>query len=57
MDKTMSKAVFVKLTHLGEDYATIELHVATSVGGKTLTDVQVPKSVGEWLEENGAYDD
>lgn len=50
----MSQVVTVKLVHMGEDYATIDLRVESNKP-KTLM-VDVPKAVGEWLEKVGAYD-
>lgn len=43
----------VKVTHLGIDYATIELHISTSMGGKTIEDIEVPLYVGEALDKAG----
>lgn len=57
----MSTAVFAKVTHIGEDYATIELVVQTSdskhpENSYPKIEVEVPRSVGDFLEEHGAYD-
>lgn len=57
----MSTAVFAKVTHIGEDYATIELTVQTSDSNHPENslpkiEVEVPKGVGDFLESHGAYD-
>jgi hypothetical protein len=58
----MSTAVFAKVTHIGEDYATLELTVQTSDSNHPelsfpKIEVEVPKSVGDFLEKHGAYDE
>lgn len=57
----MATAVFAKVTHIGEDYATIELTVQTADSNHPelsypKIEVEVPRSVGDFLEEHGAYD-
>lgn len=57
----MSTAVFAKVTHIGEDYATIELTVQTSDSNHPersfpKTEIEVPKAIGDWLQLHGAYD-
>ncbi len=42
-----------KVTHLGGDYAYINLHISTSKGGKTVEDIEVPLSIGEALADAG----
>lgn len=46
--------VTIKLTHLGEDYGTVEL---STVGSPTrvLQDEEVSLTIAKWLEEVGAY--
>lgn len=55
----MSTAIFAKVNHIGEDYATIELVVQTSDSNHPensfpKVEIEVPKWVGIWLKEMGA---
>lgn len=43
----------VKVTHLGEDYAYINLHITTPKGGQTIEDIEVSRRIGEILAESG----
>lgn len=57
----MATAVFAKVTHMGLDYATIELTVQTSDSNHPelsfpKIEVEVPKAIGDFLEQHGAYD-
>lgn len=49
----------VKVTHIGEDYATIEIHISTSQGGQKISDIEVSRTIGEILDKIGAtnYED
>ena len=47
--------VTAKATHIGEDYATITLAV-DGEPGDSLEEIEVGRSVGDWLEKHGAYD-
>lgn len=57
--KTMATAVFARVTHIGDDYATIELTVQTSDSNHPENSfpkivVEVPRAIGDWLEAHGA---
>lgn len=54
-------AVFAKVVHLGEDYATVKLTaeiVDTKKPENTRpsVEIEVPKGVGLWLQKLGAAD-
>lgn len=58
--KIGTTAVFAKVIHMGEDYATIKLTaeiVDTNNAENTRPsrEIEVPKPIGEWLEKLGAY--
>jgi hypothetical protein len=50
----MAQVVTVKVIHIGDDYATVDLHTVSSDKKSLMFDV--PLAVGEWLEKVGAYD-
>lgn len=56
---TTNERAGVKVTHIGLDYATVTLNIATSLGSQTIEDIQVARYIGEALDEAGmtAYDE
>lgn len=49
------QVVTAKVTHIGLDYATIELSTVSSEP-ETISNIEVPLQVGQWLEKVGAYE-
>lgn len=43
----------IKVTHLGEDYAYVNIDIATKKGGYKFYDFEVPLYIGEALAEAG----
>lgn len=57
----MITAVFAKVIHMGEDYATIKLTAQihdseNQENHMPSEEFEVSRSMGEWLEEYNAYD-
>lgn len=47
----------VRVAHIGEDYATINLFIQTPKGSTKVRDIEVARFIGEALDEAGLTDD
>lgn len=47
------KNATVKVTHIGNDYAYVNIYISTPQGGQTIEDIEVSRHIGEVLAKYG----